>query len=113
VDSTSPHPPHCPNTAPLRSTDRARSLLRHAHVHLGVTAVLVALVVGLAAAATTGEGAHPFVRGLLTGLGTLGGCWGLLGVGSAVCRARLDARDDRSVDSEWARVEPVWTGRQG
>jgi hypothetical protein len=30
-----------------------------------------------------------------------------------VCRARLDARDDRSVDSEWARVEPVWTGRRG
>jgi hypothetical protein len=113
VDSTSPHPPHSPSPAPLRPTDHARSLLRHARVHLGVTAVLAALVVGLAAAATTGEGDHPLVRGLLCGLGTLAGCWGLLGVGSAVWRSRLDARDERGLDSEWARVEPVWTGRRG
>jgi hypothetical protein len=112
VDSTSPHPPHCPSTAPLRPTDHARSLLHHARVRLGVVAVLVALVVGLAAAATTGADGHPLARGLLSGLGTLAGCWALLGVGGAVWRARLDARDARSWDGEWARVEPDWTGRR-
>jgi hypothetical protein len=106
VDSPPPHPP-------LRPTDLARAALHRLRARLGVLAVLVAVVVGLAAATTTAPAGEPLVRGLLAGLGTLGACWGLLAGAGAVLRARLDARDARTWDGEWARVEPVWTGRRG
>jgi hypothetical protein len=85
-------------TGPAR-TDHVRSLLRRAHTQLGVAAVLIALVVGVAAAATSeGSLSHPYplARGLVAGVGTLVVCWGLLGVGAALVRARLDPRPGRT-----------------
>jgi hypothetical protein len=111
VDSSPPRPRQCRCGPPARPTDDVRSLLYRTHVHLGVMAVVMAVAVGVAAAATTVVG-DPFARGLLAGLGTLAGCWGLLGVGVAVVRARLDARDHRCWDDDWARVEPLWSERR-
>jgi hypothetical protein len=112
VDSSPPQPRQCRCGPPVRPTDHARSLLHRTHVHLGVAAVVMALAVGVAAAATTAAG-DPFARGLLAGLGTLAGCLGLLGAGGAVLRSRLDAHDHRRWDGEWARVEPLWSERRG
>lgn len=47
----------------------------------------------------------------LAGTVTLFLGWLLLAAGVLVARVRLDARDRANWGAEWARVEPVWSGR--
>lgn len=37
--------------------------------------------------------------------------WLVVGAAGVVARSRFDARDSAHWDAEWARVEPVWSGR--
>lgn len=53
----------------------------------------------------------PAVTGSLAGAATLVTCWGLLGLGLAASRARLAALDSTRWAADWARVEPIWSGR--
>jgi hypothetical protein len=48
----------------------------------------------------------------LVGLATTGGGAVLVLVGTAVARRRLDRRDWRAWEHDWARVEPDWSGRR-
>lgn len=51
------------------------------------------------------------VSGLVAGIGAVLGGWFVLAVLAAVARGRLAAADDRRWAAEWARVEPLWSGR--
>ncbi|WP_214407931.1 hypothetical protein [Pseudonocardia lacus] len=121
MEGLTPRPPNS-SAALLRATDHARVLLRRAQVLLAVFAVLVAVAIGLLAAASRAAAppAHlgavveppPTAAGLVAGIGTLAVCWGLLALAGAIWRARLAAHDRRALAREWARVEPVWSHRR-
>jgi hypothetical protein len=85
------------------------------HVPAGLpagAAVTIALDDGGAVVGTPPAVAGPAGTGLVAGIGTLAACWGLLAVAGGIWRARLTARDRRTLAREWARVEPVWSGRR-
>lgn len=54
---------------------------------------------------------HRPLEGTLAGLAALSTCWLLLGTAGTIWRRRLDARDLRDWDDNWARVEPLWSDR--
>ncbi|WP_219413858.1 hypothetical protein [Pseudonocardia nigra] len=49
--------------------------------------------------------------GLQVGVATALGGWAVVFAAGAVWRSRLAARDSAAWATEWARVEPVWSGR--
>jgi hypothetical protein len=55
----------------------------------------------------------PLLTGLLAGTATLLCCWVVLAVVAVAWRARLAARDAVCWATDWARFEPVWSGRTG
>jgi hypothetical protein len=85
-------------------------VLRRAEQLLAALAVLIAVPVGLLAAAAA-PAPSPVATGVIAGLGTLAACWSLLGLAGALWRSRLAARDARETAREWARVEPFWSRR--
>jgi hypothetical protein len=55
----------------------------------------------------------PRTTGILAGIGVLLCCWAVLAAVSAGWRSRLAALDSSRWAADWARVEPVWSGRPG
>jgi hypothetical protein len=51
--------------------------------------------------------------GVLAGIAVALVGWTLIGSAGTVGRRRLDDRDDRRWEREWAVVEPTWSGRVG
>ncbi len=49
--------------------------------------------------------------GALAGIGLLIVGWTLVASGGTIARRRLDERDSDRWESEWAAVEPEWSGR--
>ena len=95
-----------------RPTEQARRLLRLAQTVLAVSAVVVAVSVGVAATLTRpATDPDPQLTGVIVAVSVLLVCWTLLGVGAACCRRYLAATDRRRWIADWARVEPEWTGR--
>lgn len=53
----------------------------------------------------------PSVTGLLAGTAVVVTCWVLLVLAGIAAHRRLAALDSRRWAAEWARVEPLWSGR--
>jgi hypothetical protein len=98
-----------PAAALTRPTDHARRTLRRAGLLLGAFAIAVAVPVGIAASLSPVD--DPVAAGVTAGLATLLICWVLLGLGAARWNRRLAAVDRAHWATEWARVEPSWSGR--
>lgn len=113
-----------------RPTAGIRRALGWAQLVLAVGVVLAAVVVGhlvgsrvdarvgapvtterqeVVAPSVTGGGATG--DGSLAALGTLLVGWTLVACAGTVGRRRLDEREGARWAADWARVEPVWTGR--
>lgn len=73
--------------------------------------VTVALDADGAVISTARPPESPVVAGLVAGSAMLMCLWAVVGGVGAACRSRLDARDQQRWTDEWARVEPVWSGR--
>lgn len=96
-----------PNAPTRRSAAQIRRALWCAQAVLGVLVVLVAVGVG----AAVDDVAPPTAGGALPALGALLVGWTLTAAAGTVGRRRLEDREAARWDSEWARVEPLWSGR--
>lgn len=101
-----------PPSTLTRPADHVRSIVRLVEFVLACLAVVVAVSVGVAAALTRPVTDHdPQLTGLFVAVAVLVVCWVLLGIGVVCGNRHLGATERRRWSAEWARVEPIWTGR--